>query len=54
MICSDGVSDLLSKAQMEELMKNASSPEEAARVLVMSALELGGKDNTTAVVLEVK
>lgn len=54
MLCSDGVSDLMSRDQLEDIMIDAPSAEEAARMLVMRALELGGKDNTTAMVLEVK
>lgn len=54
MLCSDGVSDLLPKAKIEAILSQAASPEAAVRLLVMSALEMGGKDNTTAMVLEVK
>ncbi len=54
LLCSDGVSDLLPRVQMEEIMKKASSPEAAARGLILNALEMGGKDNATAMVLEVK
>lgn len=54
LLCSDGVCDLLSRAQMAGVIQNAASPAEAARNLVMYSLELGGKDNTTAMVLEVK
>ena len=54
MLCSDGVSDLMSRAQLQELMTSAASAEEAARALVLNALELGGKDNATAIVLDVK
>lgn len=54
MLCSDGVSDLMSRSHLEAIMKAAPTAEAAACALVLSALELGGKDNSTAIVLEVK
>ena len=52
-ICSDGVSDLLTDDQMEFMVKSYSDPMEAAKALVSRALELGGKDNATCIVGDV-
>lgn len=53
MICSDGLSDLLTHAEMQQLLNEKSDPLEAARHLVLRALEMGGKDNTTCIVVDV-
>lgn len=50
MLCSDGVSDLIPHAQLEKLLTTSETPGEAANALVRTALELGGKDNTTCMV----
>lgn len=49
-ICTDGVSDLLSDQQMEDIINSSSEPMDVAKALVMSALEMGGKDNATCIV----
>lgn len=52
MICSDGLTDLVPEGMIREyLMGN--TPDEAACKLVLAALELGGKDNTTCLVVDV-
>ena len=53
MLCSDGVSDLLSNRQIEELLVNNKKPDDAATALVQTALELSGKDNTTCIVVDI-
>lgn len=52
MLCSDGLSDLLSETAIKRRMATIQSPLNCARQLVMDALEMGGKDNTTCVVLD--
>lgn len=53
MICSDGVSDLLSHEIIAKLMMQNKDPQKCATVLVQSALEEGGKDNATCIVVDV-
>lgn len=52
MICSDGLCDLLSNASIENRLMKYKTPGECARQLVLDALEMGGKDNTTCVVVD--
>ena len=52
-ICSDGLSDLLSDEQIEEILANNASPMDAAQQLIELALEMGGKDNTTVMIADV-
>ncbi|MBZ5611699.1 MAG: protein phosphatase 2C domain-containing protein [Acidobacteriia bacterium] len=50
LLCSDGLSDLLTSAQMRELIERyAGDPDRVARDLVEAANRAGGKDNVTAV-----
>lgn len=52
MLCSDGLSDLLSDSYMEEQLSTIASPLNCAKQLVLDALEMGGKDNVTCIVLD--
>lgn len=51
MICSDGLSDLVSHPRMEELLSRGETMD-ACRALVSEALILGGKDNVTVMVID--
>lgn len=51
-LCTDGVHDALNDRRIEELMRRA-DPQEAARAVVEAALEAGGGDNATALVIDV-
>lgn len=53
LICSDGLSDLLTHAEIQQHLNEKADPMEAARQLVGRALEMGGKDNTTCIVADV-
>ncbi len=53
LICSDGLSDMVSVEQMEFILRSASEVE-AAKTLVKAALDNGGKDNITVIVIYVK
>lgn len=53
MLCSDGLSDLLSNQQIQELLIENKTPDDAVKALVHKALELGGKDNTTCIVVDI-
>ena len=51
LLCSDGLSDSLELGQLEVLLGRG-TPRETAQDLVHAALEVGGRDNLTALVLE--
>jgi serine/threonine protein phosphatase PrpC len=55
-LCSDGLSDMVSEAEMLDLLTSpgSESPENASRILVRAALDAGGADNVTVVVVDVK
>jgi protein phosphatase len=52
-MCTDGLSDLLSQKEMENILNHASSPQEAVEKLVKAAKNKGGYDNVTVVMLHV-
>ena len=52
-LCSDGISDLIPDAKMEEILRNNASPMDAALQMTEEALEMGGKDNATVIVADV-
>ena len=53
MLCSDGVHQLLSDAQIAAVLDSRTSPEDAAQTLVGNAIAAKGDDNTTALVIDV-
>ena len=52
-LCSDGISEYLDDAELGEVVTQLASPGKAAARLVELALERGGQDNATAVVIKV-
>ena len=50
LLCSDGVSDLLTSAEIEAIVRRAADPSEAVTGLLAAANEAGGRDNATAIV----
>jgi protein phosphatase len=55
LLCSDGLSDLVSEAGISEILaESPDDPEKAARGLLSAALDAGGNDNITVVVVDVK
>jgi PPM family protein phosphatase len=55
LLCSDGLSDMVSEAEISELLADSpDAPERVARGLLSAALEAGGNDNITIVVVDVK
>lgn len=52
LICSDGLTDMLSPDEITEILKNADFDEAAGRLLE-GALENGGRDNITAILCKI-
>ncbi len=52
-LCSDGVHEYFTEAEIGEIVTGAASPALAARKLIDLALDRGGEDNATAVVVKV-
>jgi len=53
LLCSDGVHDYLEEAEIGEIMLSQPSPARASQRFIDVALERGGADNATAVVVKV-
>jgi protein phosphatase len=53
LICSDGLSGMLSDPEIETICAEASAPQDAADRLVEAANEAGGEDNVTVVVIDI-
>lgn len=51
LICSDGVTDVLSEAEIEEMMGNDCSAKEICWSFIEKAIEKGSKDNVSAIVI---
>lgn len=54
LMCSDGLSDLLTTKEIGEVLYNSSSKDKAIRTLIDRANAAGGKDNITVVITKVK
>lgn len=54
LICSDGLNDMLTDAELSAILKESKTPAAAVKTLVESANEKGGKDNITAIVLDIE
>lgn len=53
LLCSDGVTGLIDDAAIAEILDRVHDPRDAADALVQAALDAGGLDNATAVVVDV-
>lgn len=53
LMCTDGLSDLLTANEIEEIITQAPSLQQAAQALVDRANEIGGHDNITVVITKV-
>ena len=51
--CSDGVSDMVSIEFLETMLLQTQSPAKCVDTILAAALEAGGKDNITVIVLEI-
>ncbi|MBM6675991.1 Stp1/IreP family PP2C-type Ser/Thr phosphatase [Olsenella uli] len=52
-LCSDGLSSMISDAEIESVAVSSATPQQAADNLVAAALTAGGADNVTVVVVDV-
>lgn len=53
LICSDGLSDMLTSAEIEQIVReHAGAPDGVTRALVKAANDAGGKDNVTVIYVE--
>ena len=53
LLCSDGLNDVLDSGEITGILSSGAPLEDRCRQLVMSAVDHGGRDNTTVVLLEV-
>lgn len=53
LLCSDGVSGMLDHAALEGVLVGVEDPRDCAERVVAAAVEAGGEDNATAVVVDV-
>lgn len=54
LLCSDGLTDMVEDLRIEAIMKEKGCPGDAARALLKAALDQGGRDNATIMVLKVE
>lgn len=54
LLCSDGLTDMLTNFEISDIMLKHEDAEECARALVESALEHGGRDNITVIVCRLR
>lgn len=52
LICSDGLSEELTPSRIAEILQSFANADEAADRLVSAALDAGGRDNVTALVID--
>ena len=53
LLCSDGLTDMVEDTQIEAVLNQKANPKEAAQELIKAALENGGRDNVTVMVVKV-
>ena len=53
LLCSDGLTDLVSDEEIAEILTDVPGAKAAAEALVADALELGGVDNVTVMIVDV-
>lgn len=54
LICSDGLTDMLTNLEIDEILTSTPTTEDCVQQLVDAALEKGGKDNVTVIVCRIK
>lgn len=50
LICSDGLTDMVSLKEINRILASSRTPQEAVKELICEALENGGRDNITVIV----
>ena len=53
LLCSDGLTNMISDEQIAEVLKNEHNLQTACDVLLDAALDAGGKDNVTLIIAEI-
>ena len=53
LICSDGLTDMLTNFEIDDILRSTITPEDCVQRLVNTALEKGGKDNITVIVCRI-
>lgn len=53
LICSDGLTDMLSDGEIEIVLQEESAAEKAVERLIAKALENGGRDNVTVIICDI-
>ncbi|MFZ7127822.1 MAG: PP2C family protein-serine/threonine phosphatase [Desulfobacterales bacterium] len=53
LLCSDGLHDAVSFGEVEEILRENTDPDDAVRRLISLALDRGGKDNITVIVVHI-
>jgi PPM family protein phosphatase len=53
LLCSDGVTGMIEDEEIEGILETVADPRDAADELVRAAVAAGGRDNATAVVVDV-
>ncbi len=53
LLCSDGVTGMIEDKEIEEILETVADPRDAADSLVRAAVAAGGRDNATAIVVDV-
>ena len=54
LLCSDGLYNLVHSLRMVQILNEATSTEERTNKLINAALEAGGRDNVTVIVIDLK
>jgi serine/threonine protein phosphatase PrpC len=53
-LCSDGLNTVIEDAQIQQIVIDAASPQEACRQLIDAANAAGGPDNITTIVIQME
>ena len=51
LICSDGVTDMVAREDLVRMMSEETGPNESVQMIIDAALDAGGRDNITAIVI---
>lgn len=54
LLCTDGLSDMISDKMLERILRRIKNTEDAANRLMLKALSKGGKDNISLIVVDIK